>query len=267
MTKFRGSRTTPLTTPITPSELDAAKSYWIKKIQQESFPQEVKLIAEGKAIPKTSPLLRLTPFLDSSELLRVGGRLQSARISSSAKHPFILPRKSVLTSLFIADSHLRTLHGGTQITLSMLRTECWIIGGRAPVRFHILKCIRCARYRQKRAQQIMGQLPPERVIPSRPFLHSGVDYADPFMLKTWRGRNTRTYKGYIALFVCLSTSAVHLELVTDYSTDAFLAAYKRFVGRRGICATLLSDCGTNFKGADTRNSKFPFSRPSKKPIS
>lgn len=39
-------------------------------------------------------------------------------------------------------------------------------------------------------------------------------------------------------------------MVTDYTTDAFIAAYKRFTGRRGICATLQSDCGTNFVGAD-----------------
>jgi len=251
MTKFKGCSTTPFTAPITPYELDSAKSYWVKKIQQEAFPQEIKMIAEKRALLKTSPLLRLTPFLDPNGLLRVGGRLQSALLSSSAKHPLILPRKSVLTSLIISDAHLRTLHGGTQVTLAVLRTEYWIIGGRTPVRSYILKCVRCARYRQKRAQQIMGQLPPERVTPSRPFLHSGVDYAGPFILKTWRGRNARTYKGYIALFVCLVTSAVHLEIVTNYSTDAFLAAFKRFVGRRGICATLLSDCGTNFKGADS----------------
>ncbi|XP_018311378.1 uncharacterized protein [Mycetomoellerius zeteki] len=96
----------------------------------------------------------------------------------------------------------------------------------------------------------MGQLPLERVIPSRPFLNSGVDYAGPLHLKNWRGRNSRTYKAWIALFVCLSTSAVHIELVTDCSTEAFIAAYKRFTSRRGICATLISDCGTNLKGAD-----------------
>lgn len=96
----------------------------------------------------------------------------------------------------------------------------------------------------------MGQLPSERVIPSRPFLNTGVDYAGPFLIKTWKGRNARTYKGYVALFVCFSTSAIHLELVTDYTTDAFLAAYKRFSSRRGLCATLISDCGSNLKGAD-----------------
>ena len=52
------------------------------------------------------------------------------------------------------------------------------------------------------------------------------------------------------VFVCFATSAVHLELTTDYTTSGFLAAFRRFTGRRGLCARLSSDCGTNFVGAD-----------------
>lgn len=88
------------------------------------------------------------------------------------------------------------------------------------------------------------------MIPARPFYKSGLDYAGPVTLKTWKGRAARSYKGYLAIFVCLATSAIHIEVVTDYTTDAFIAAYKRFSGRRGICASLHSDCGTNFVGAD-----------------
>lgn len=80
-------------------------------------------------------------------------------------------------------------------------------------------------------------------------LHDGVDYAGPFIMKTWHGRSNRTYKGFLVLFICFATSAVHLELATDYFTQDFLAAFKRFTGRRGICASL-SDRGTNFVGAD-----------------
>ncbi|XP_060879146.1 uncharacterized protein LOC132951345 [Metopolophium dirhodum] len=44
--------------------------------------------------------------------------------------------------------------------------------------------------------------------------------------------------------------AVHLEVVSDLSTDAFLAAFDRFVGRHGLPSEVYSDCGTNFVGAD-----------------
>ncbi|XP_057339392.1 uncharacterized protein LOC130676900 [Microplitis mediator] len=96
----------------------------------------------------------------------------------------------------------------------------------------------------------MGQLPSARVRPSKAFLHTGIDYAGPVTLKTFQGRGAKTYKGWIAVFVCLATSAIHIEIVTDYSTDAFVAAFRRFTSRRGACSTLYSDCGTNFVGAD-----------------
>ncbi|XP_018370875.1 PREDICTED: uncharacterized protein LOC108766210 [Trachymyrmex cornetzi] len=239
-----------LSYPIGPTDLLLAKRYWIITVQSVAFHKELDLITAQGFVPPSHPIARLTPFKDSDGILRVGGRLQASMLTMEAKHPAILPKQSPFTTLVIADSHKRTLHGGTQLTLCTTREEFWIMGGRIPIRSYIHKCLQCTRYRCKRAQQLMGQLPKERVIPSRPFLNTGVDYAGPFTLKTWKGRNARTYKGYIALFVCLSTSAVHLELVTDYSTEAFIAAYKRFTGRRGICASLWSNCGTNFKGAD-----------------
>lgn len=184
ISRFKGNRTNLLNQPITPQELENAKLYWVKEIQQRAFPHEIKLISNQQQLPRSNPLLHLTPWIDSQGLLRIGGRLQSAPLSTTSKHPLILPRNSVLTSLVISDAHVKTLHGGTQLTLSLICSEFWIIGGRAPVRSFILKCIRCARYRQKRAHQIMGQLPAERVTPSRPFLHSGIDYAGPIVLKS-----------------------------------------------------------------------------------
>ncbi|XP_039306359.1 uncharacterized protein LOC120358020 [Solenopsis invicta] len=248
----RFKRCTAMSTfgPLTTQELVDAKFYWVKEIQRASFQGDLQLLSKGRPISKSSPLVRLTPFLDAKGLLRVGGRLQFSSLSQDEKHPLILPRESTLTSLIIRDAHLRTLHGGTQITLSLLRSEYWIIGGRAPVRSLIIKCVKCARYRQTRAKQLMGQLPATRVSPNRPFEHTGIDYAGPFVTKTWKGKNARTYKSYIAVFVCFSTSAVHLELVTDYTAEAFIAAYKRFTSRRGICVTLSSDCGTTLKGSD-----------------
>ncbi|XP_046145959.1 uncharacterized protein LOC123989276 [Osmia bicornis bicornis] len=90
----------------------------------------------------------------------------------------------------------------------------------------------------------MGQLPLSRVTPLRPFAHTGVDYAGPITMKNSKGRGSKTIKGWIYVFVCFSSTAVHLEVVSDYSTEGFLAAY-----RRGITHKLYSDCGTNFIGA------------------
>ncbi|XP_046619938.1 uncharacterized protein LOC124305033 [Neodiprion virginianus] len=202
--------------PLTPGDVDEVRHFWIRSVQQTYFAAELKILSKGSH-HKSNPRANLTP----------GGRPTQAFTSAAlSKTPPDLT-KNVATN-----------------------GSYWILGGQAPVRAHILRCVTCARLRGLQAQQLMGQLPPARVTPSQAFLYSGLDYAGPFTIKTWRGRAAKTYKGYFAVFVCFATSAVYFELVTDYTSEAFIAAYRRFSGRRGICHTLYSDCGTNFIGAD-----------------
>ncbi|XP_011879804.1 PREDICTED: uncharacterized protein LOC105568605, partial [Vollenhovia emeryi] len=170
--------------PITTLELEEAKLFWIGKVQQTSLHKEIDTLMKELNLSRSNHLVRLVPFLDSTGLLRLGGRLQASLLPNDAKHPLIIPKSSPLSTLIIAEAHQQTLHGGTQATLSFIRQHYWIVGGRTPVRSFILKCVRCARYRQQRAQQLMGQLPAFTVKPSRPFLHTGIDYAGPLILKT-----------------------------------------------------------------------------------
>ncbi|XP_011053165.1 PREDICTED: uncharacterized protein LOC105145370 [Acromyrmex echinatior] len=51
-------------------------------------------------------------------------------------------------------------------------------------------------------------------------------------------------------FLQEDSKAVHLEAVSDYTTDAFLAALRRFTSRRGLCTDIYSHYGTNFSDAD-----------------
>lgn len=248
---LKGIPQSSLATPLTPADLELSRLYWIRSVQAAYFSSKLTVISSGAHLSRSHPLAKFTAFIDHSGILRIGGRLRHSQLDPECKHPAILPRDSYLSQLIISDAHLRTLHGGTQVTLTYLRQAYWIVGGRAPVRSHILRCVRCTRQRGVRAQQLMGQLPLSRITPSRPFLNTGVDYAGPLTLKTWRGRGAKCHKGWLAIFVCFSTSAVHLEAMTDYSTEGFIAAYRRLTGRRGICQTLFSDCGTNFLGADT----------------
>ncbi|XP_033221110.1 uncharacterized protein LOC117175512 [Belonocnema kinseyi] len=114
----------------------------------------------------------------------------------------------------------------------------------------IRHCVIFVRQRAKVVQQLMGSLPDFRTVNCRPFTHSGVDYAGPFQIRFAPGRGQRSYKGYVALFVCCVTRAIHLELVSDYTSQSFLLAYKRFIARRRIPAHIYSDNGTTFQGAD-----------------
>ncbi|KAL1446720.1 hypothetical protein WDU94_001918 [Cyamophila willieti] len=96
---------------------------------------------------------------------------------------------------------------------------------------------------------IMANLPKYRVEECKPFVNTGVDYAGPFTITLSKHRGNKTSKAYLCLFICLATKALHLELASDLSKEAFLNAFKRFLSRRGPISTLYSDNGTNFIGA------------------
>jgi len=182
--------------------------------------------------------------------LRVGGRLKHTKLSFDERQPLIVPPRSQLTRLLVEAYHRRTLHGGVQLTLGMLRLWFWIPRGWAVVKHWLHQCLTCTRWRAVKPQPLMGDLPQGRVSPARPFLRTGVDYAGPILVRASKGRRYRASKAFIAIFVCLCSKAVHIEAVSDYSTEAFLAAFRRFTSRRGFCSDVYSDCGMNFAGAD-----------------
>ena len=43
--------------------------------------------------------------------------------------------------------------------------------------------------------------------------------------------------------------AIHIELVSDLTTEAFLSTLHRFIARRGLPSLVWSNHGTNFIGA------------------
>lgn len=56
-------------------------------------------------------------------------------------------------------------------------------------------------------------------------------------------------KGYIAISICFSTRLVHIEAETDQTYETCIAAFQRFIARRGNVLELYSDNGTNFVSA------------------
>lgn len=217
--------------------------------QQQNFSDEIAQLGRSQPLQAHSPLLRLRPFLDADGLLRLGGRLQHALLPYEEKHPLILAKKNHLSLLFARDAHTASLHGGPQLTRSLLLRSVWILQAGSLVRSVVYRCVRCAQFRAATTEQQMGQLPVERARPSRPFQNAGVDYAGPILLRAAKGRGHKAFKGYVCLFVCQTSRAIHLEAVSDLTSAAFLAAFKRFTARRGLCRQLLSDNGTNFRGA------------------
>lgn len=76
-----------------------------------------------------------------------------------------------------------------------------------------------------------------------------LDYAGPFHVTLTIGRGSKSTKAYICIFVAVK--AGHLELVSDLTSESFLAAFQRFISRRGSWFSIPSDQGTNFVSART----------------
>ena len=195
-------------------------------------------------------MLSLNPFIDDDKLLRVGGRLASApSLTYYERHPILLPYDSEDARLLAAYTHKNTEHGGNDLMLRFLRTQNWIVKVKNLVRKVVRNCKTCILHRKETKHQLMSDLPPERVTISRPFTVTGVDFCGPFDIKSYAGRGCTTTKGYVCLFICFSTKAIHLEATSDLSTVTFLEAFSRFVSRRGCPSMIYSDNGTNFVGA------------------
>ncbi|XP_076220952.1 uncharacterized protein LOC116434377 [Nomia melanderi] len=232
---------------LTASEIRSAHDAIIRLLQQAHFADELRRLSKSDT-DVGGKLQRLAPFLDKDGVMRVGGRLKHSAIPFPQRHPIILPKARV-TLLIVETEHRAQLHAGVQNTLHAVRRRYWPIDGRNQVWKALRPCIRCLRAQPPSVDYVMGNLPEARVTESRPFTHVGVDYCGPFYIKERKHRNRARIKVYVAVFVCLAVKAVHLELVSDLTSEAFIAVLKRFIARRGFCVSLHSDNGTNFVGA------------------
>ena len=215
---------------------------------------ELRQLNNGHLVDHRSKLSSLNPRLDENGIMRVGGRLEFANIPYNTKHPIIL-QKSELADLIINEAHHSTLHGGNRLVESIIRRKYWITGLKNAIKKCIHRCTKCLRYKKEQQYQLMGTLPQHRVNVSQPFTHCGVDYAGPLNIKCSNGRVQKSFKGYVAVFICMATKAIHLEAVSSLTTDAFLGALRRFFARRGKCSHLYSDNGTNFVGSSKQLDK------------
>ncbi|GFW61807.1 integrase catalytic domain-containing protein [Trichonephila clavipes] len=238
------------TTSLTFSETKTAEETIIRWVQGFYFQEEIRSIKKQISLPLKSPLRSLHPFIDEHGLVRVGGRLQNSQLRFNSKHPIILPSQHSISELLIKEQHIAHLHAGPTLLAHVLPQSHWIVGSKKLINKCIRKCLKCNKFKTSTTTpQLMGNLPKHRVTLERPFFSCGIDYAGPVLIKYNKGRGTKSTKGYIALFVCLATKAVHIEAVGDLTTDYLIAALRRFSARRGAPRHIYSDNGTNFVGA------------------
>jgi hypothetical protein len=237
--------------PPTREDREDAERYLIQLAQKEAFGTDIAALRRGDRVPRNSPLIKLTPFLDEDDYLRMRSRLEHARtLANEIKFPKILPTRHPITKLLIKRAHESTHHAyGKNYTLAEVRTKFWILRGRHAVQEVTNNCTHCRRNFGLPQNQQMAPLPPFRIDKAMTaFHHVLVDYTAEFM--TMQGRGRARIKRYVCLFACAQTRAIHLEMAADMSADAFIDCLTRFCNRRGRIKHLYSDRGTNFIAGD-----------------
>lgn len=213
----------------------------VKWCQQEHFRSEISSLKMTHAVDKQCKIAKLSPFLDSDGLLRIGGRLKYSSLPQEQVHPLLLPNTAHVAQLLIGSHHRKVGHTGKGLTMNSIRTAgYWITSCGSAVSSYISKCVTCRKLHGKPQTQVMADLPSVRTEPSTPFTHVGCDCFRPILVKERR----QTLKCYGVLFTCLVSRAVHMELAEDLSSDAFISSLRRLIALRDPVSSLHCDQGT-----------------------
>ena len=231
-----------------PDELRVAEAKLQFLMQLESFPVEQKLLFDGKQINKKSRIAPFSPFIGPNALIRSTGRLKRlVEADYDLKHPIILDSRHPAVKLFLLKAHLENHHEGVEFLRAFIQRRFAIIRLRPALRSIKHNCILCRKRSADTVKPMMADLPVERLSYGNPaFSNSGIDYFGPFYVAVKRS----TEKRWGFLFTCLTTRALHIEVVNSMDTSSCVMGIERFIARRGTPQVLWSDNGTNFTGAE-----------------
>ena len=231
-----------------PTELDEAERHLQYLVQGEAFEAERKDLLDNKFVKGSSRIAPHSPFISPNGLIRSSGRIKRLiEVGFNVKYPIILDARHPFVKLFLEHTHVKHYHQGVEYLRSIVQEHYTVLKLSSSLRSIKAHCLRCREFQAVTMQPIMSDLPKERLAyQSPPFTNTGVDYFGPFYVTVRR----TTEKRWGFLFTCLTTRAVHVEIVTSMDTSSCVMGVERFVSRRGTLAMIWSDNGTNFIGAE-----------------
>ena len=236
---------------------------WIQAIQRKHFPDIFKLIKNTKAQVSSSSrsvFVKHSVFLDTElNILRCTTRNEKSALEYATVYPILLPstvrnasgvfENCKFVEMLVKKAHEHCGHQGVPNTLAYLRSEFWILQGRRFVQKILHKCVTC-----RKVQGPFYSVPPApslpefRVVKSRPWRGTGLDYLGHFWCKDEKGPK---FKAWLILYTCGVTRAIHLEAVKSRSVKDFLDANSRFLDSQGIPLSFISDHEGAFKKGST----------------
>ena len=227
----------------------------LREAQQSEYPDVISLLSQKQPLPEDHPLESLAPVLHRG-VIRVGGRLDRAKLPYDRRHPLLVPKGHAVATMIVSHFHKRTGHQGRHLTHGAIRQGGFHVeSGKGLIKKFLSECVVCRRLRAKLATQQMSDLPLDRISSATPFSNCAVDVMGPW--KIARGKATRSNPGETKIWVlvvsCMSSRAVHVELLDGLDTSTMKNALFRFIAVRGTVQRIRSDQGTNFVGAQSED--------------
>ncbi|EPB77217.1 hypothetical protein ANCCEY_03667 [Ancylostoma ceylanicum] len=211
----------------------------LEEVPTQNTPQlsGKEIATAGKMLVKQHQLATITPAIlkslkhlnikfDPNDLLRCFGRLGKSDLDGESKIPLIVLQNSWLAEAIIRDCH-NNGHPGISHTMSLVRQSFWIPKLRAQVTRVIRRCIPCQKF---------NNLP--------------YKYPEQGDLPAHRCDGTEG-KSYGCIITCMATRLIHLDVVSDLSTTAFLMMLHRFFARCGLPEAITSDNAPTFTLGET----------------
>ena len=237
---------------------EEAVNFLVVGAQMEYFGGTFLRLKATKVDPQSTEdsIVSLDPFVDSSGVLRVGGRIKQSWLPFSQRHPIVLPYRHPISCCVVAYYHELSSHHGRHVTMGAVRRAGYHIHkGSKLIKDLLSRCVICRRLRALPMQQKMSDIPRFRMEENSPFTHSGIDVFGPFGVLVGRAtrRNAGSRKMWALLLTCMVSRAVHVEALHGLDISSLKNALKRFTSVRGYCSHLYCDRGTNFVGAHNQD--------------
>jgi len=101
--------------------------------------------------------------------------------------------------------------------------------------------------------QHMANLPPDRTETSPSFTNVGFNVFGPWQISMRRLRGgAANTKCWGLIFICLSSRAIHIEVLETMDANSFICTLRQFFTIRGSVMKLRCDRGTNFVGGKSQ---------------
>ena len=229
--------------PLTAQEVQRAKQLLLKYAQKEMIP-DLKLAVSGKGRYR-----RLAPEIDGDGLYRVGSRVrQHVPFTIDSKLPVLLPTSHIITLQIMRSAH-KFSHVAQDGTLCRFRMKgYWAVRAGLLAKRVASECMDCRKAAHKTISQPMGEIPAEVLKQPMAWGYCQMDLVGPFECRTEKNPRARM-KTWGLVIEDVNSGAVHLDVVTDYSTHAILLALRRFGSDRGWPGVIQTDPGSQLESA------------------